>query len=268
MPESPYYYAEKGRKSDAIKALQFLRGQSPDGVQDEMAAIQSTVEEAMANKGTIMDVFATPGNRKALYIAAGLIAFQQLSGINVVLFNSQTIFIKANTGLDPAIASIIIGCVQVGSSGLTPLIVDRLGRKIILLVSAGVMTIGLIALGVFFYIQLTGGDLDSILWLPVPALVIYNIVYCVGFGPLPWAVMGEMFPSNIKPIASSMVASTCWVFGFLVTRFYPTLDALGTYYAFWLFAIFTTTAFFFVLFVVFETKGMSLQDIQNRLNKK
>lgn len=106
------------------------------------------------------------------------------------------------------------------------------------------------------------------LWLPVPALVLYNIVYCVGFGPLPWAVMGEMFPANIKSIASSMVASTCWILGFLVTYFYPSLDALGAYYAFWLFACFCVAAFFFTLFVVMETKGLSLQEIQDRLNGK
>lgn len=267
LPESPYYFAGKGQKSNAVRALQFLRGQSREGVQDEMTLIQTTVDESMANKGSVADVFKNKGNRKALLICAGLISFQQLSGINVVLFNSQTIFIKANTGLDPAIATIIIGIVQVASSGVTPLIADRLGRKIILLVSAGVMCLGLVALGAFFYVQING-DASGILWLPVPALIIFNIVYCVGFGPLPWAVLGEMFPSNVKSVASSMVASTCWVFGFLITRFYPALDALGPYYAFWLFGIFCGVAFFFVLFIVMETKGMSLQQIQDKLNGK
>ncbi|XP_023309511.1 facilitated trehalose transporter Tret1-like [Lucilia cuprina] len=268
MPESPYYFAGKGRKTDALKSLQFLRGQSAEAVQDEMATIQAVVEESMANKGSMVDIIKNPGNRKALIISAGLIAFQQLSGINVVLFNSQSIFESANTGLDPAIATIIVGAVQVGSSGLTPIIADRLGRKVILLTSAAVMSIGLAALGAFFYIKLVVGDTSNVLWLPVPALVVYNIVYCVGFGPLPWAVLGEMFPSNVKSIASSMVASTCWILGFFVTYFYPALDAMGSYYAFWLFAIFCVVAFFFTLFVVMETKGLSLQEIQDRLNGK
>ncbi|BFF92931.1 facilitated trehalose transporter Tret1 [Drosophila madeirensis] len=268
MPESPHYFAGKGRKTDALRSLQFLRGQSAEGVHDEMAEIQSSVEEAMASKGTIMDLFKNPGNRKALFICAGLISFQQLSGINVVLFNSQSIFASANTGLDPAIATIIIGCVQVASSGLTPIVADRLGRKVMLLTSASVMTVGLTALGAFFYMQLVVGDISSVVWMPVPALVIYNIVYCTGFGPLPWAVLGEMFPANIKSSASSIVASTCWTLGFLVTYFYPALDALGSYYAFWLFAGFMVVAFFFVLFVVMETKGLSLQEIQDRLNSK
>ncbi|XP_068153676.1 facilitated trehalose transporter Tret1 [Drosophila tropicalis] len=268
MPESPYYFAGKGRKTDALRSLQFLRGQSSQGVHDEMAGIQANVEDAMANKGTMMDLFKNAGNRKALFICAGLISFQQLSGINVVLFNSQSIFASANTGLDPAVATIIIGCVQVGSSGLTPIVADRLGRKIMLLISASVMSIGLAALGAFFYMQLVVQDISMVSWMPVPALIIYNIVYCIGFGPLPWAVLGEMFPANIKSAASSVVASTCWTLGFVVTRWYPALDALGSYYSFWLFAVFMVVAFFFVLFVVMETKGLSLQQIQDRLNGK
>ncbi|XP_055904308.1 facilitated trehalose transporter Tret1-like [Eupeodes corollae] len=267
FPESPYYFAEKGRKLDAIKSLQFLRGQSSEGVQDEMATIQATVEESMSNKGSFTDVFKGAGNRKALLISVGLIIFQQLSGINVVLFNSQAIFDKANTGLDAAIATIIVGIVQVVSSGVTPLIADRLGKKAILLMSSSVMCVGLATLGTFFLIQ-NIGDASGILWLPVPALILFVIVYCLGFGPLPWAVMGEMFPGNVKPIASSIVASTCWIFGFIITRWYPALDALGTFYAFYLFAIFCACAFFFTLFIVMETKGMSLQEIQNRLNNR
>lgn len=267
FPESPYYYAEKGRKLDAIKSLQFLRGQSAEGVQDEMSAIQASVEESLANKGSFVDVFRGTGNRKALLISVGLITFQQLSGINVVLFNSQTIFEKANTGLDASIATIIIGAVQVVSSGITPLIVERLGKKAILLMSSSIMAVGLAALGTFFYLQSIGNE-AGVLWMPVPALILFVIVYCLGFGPLPWAVMGEMFPGNIKPIASSIVASTCWIFGFIITRWYPALDALGPFYAFYLFTIFCGVAFFFVLFIVMETKGMSLQEIQNRLNKR
>ncbi|XP_030239813.1 facilitated trehalose transporter Tret1 [Drosophila navojoa] len=268
MPESPYYLAGKGRKTAAVRSLQFLRGQSAEGVHDEMAVIQANVEEAMANKGNMLDLVKVGSNRKALLICAGLISFQQLSGINVVLFNSQSIFASANTGLDPAIATIIIGCVQVASSGLTPIVVDRMGRKLLLLISASVMSIGLAALGGFFYMKLVVGDISSVLWLPVPALIIYNIVYCTGFGPLPWAVLGEMFPANIKSAASSVVASTCWILGFLVTRYYPALDALGSYYAFWLFSGFCIVAFFFVMFIVIETKGLSLNQIQVRLGSK
>lgn len=77
-----------------------------------------------------------------------------------------------------------------------------------------------------------------------------------------------MFPSNVKSIASSIVTSTCWILGFLVTYFYPTLSSLGTYVAFWLFGGCCAVAFAFVHFIVMETKGLSLQQIQDKLAGK
>ncbi|XP_053946919.1 facilitated trehalose transporter Tret1-like [Anastrepha ludens] len=268
MPESPYYYAAKGQKADALNSLQFLRGQSPDLLQHEMAVIEAGVEEFRANKGSIMDILKSKSNRKALIISTGLIMFQQLCGVNAVLFNSQSIFESANISVDSAIASIIVGSAQVGAAALTPFFVDRFGRKVILLISAFGMFVGLTGLGVFFYVQQVMGDARNLTWLPVPALVLFNIVYSIGFGPVPWAVLGEMFPANVKSIASLLVISTFIVFSFMVTYWYPPLNALGSYYAFWLFAIFCIAAFFFTLFVVMETKGLSLQEIQHKLNGK
>lgn len=94
--------------------------------------------------------------------------------------------------MDPEIATIIVGIVQVLASCCTPLVVDRLGRKIILLVSAGGMAISLGFLGLYFLLDHQGAEIvSSIKWLPIASLVCFVIVYCVGFGPLPWAVLGE-----------------------------------------------------------------------------
>lgn len=259
-----------GKKDEAIKALCFIRGKSPDGVQDELTEIQVSVEESMRNKASIKDLFATKGNIKALLIGCGLVSFQQLSGINVILFYSTSIFEKTGSSLDPAIATIMVGIVQVLASGCTPLIADRLGKKLILLISAAGMALFLATMGLYFYLDLTDKPAaQSLPWLPVVSLIGFVIVYCIGFGPLPWAVMGEIFPSNIKSIASSIVASTCWVLGFLVTRFFSSMDeAVGSHWAFWIFAILCCFAFAFTFTVVMETKGMSLQQIQDLLNGK
>ncbi|XP_075148733.1 facilitated trehalose transporter Tret1-like [Haematobia irritans] len=268
MPESPYYLAGKGRKIEALESLKYLRShEHADDIEEEMSIIQNDVEDSMSYKGSFKELITNPGNRKALIITAGLVAFQQLSGINVVLFNAQSIFENARTNLDPAIATIIVGSVQVAASGLTPILADRMGRKLILLISAVGMGLGLAALGLFFYMKIVVKNVSRFLWLPVPALIIYNIVYCIGFGPLPWALAGEMFTSNIKSKASSICTSTCWTLGFLVAYSYPLLAELGPHYAFWLFAIFCVVAFFFTLFFVLETKGLSLAEIQNKLNK-
>lgn len=125
-------------------------------------------------------------------------------------------------------------------------------------------------MGLYFYLDVNDkAAANSVTWLPVVSLIVFVIAYCIGFGPLPWAVLGEMFPSNVKSYASTLVAATCWVLGFLVTRFFSTMDAaLGSDWAFWVFAIFCAIAFAFTFTVVIETKGMSLQQIQDRLNGK
>lgn len=270
MPESPYFLVGKGRKHDAIKSLQFLRGRTSDEVQDELSMIQSSVEESQRSKGSFMDLFNNKGNFKALMICGGLISFQQLSGINVILFYSQKIFEKTGSSLEPAIATIMVGTVQVLASAVTPIVADRLGRRPILLVSAAGMAVCLGTMGIYFYMShIESESLDAIAWLPVTSLIGFVIVYCIGFGPLPWAVLGEMFPSNIKPIASSVVASTCWVLGFLVTKFFSSVDeVIGSHWSFWSFGIFCVIGFVFTFTMVMETKGMSLQKIQDKLNGK
>lgn len=269
MPESPYYYFAKGKKDEAISALSYLRGKSAEGVREEAEMIEGVVAESLKNAGTVKDLFNVKGNRKALIICCGLISFQQLSGINVVLFYSQSIFQKTGSSLDSAIATIIVGTVQVLASGCTPLIVDRLGRRIILLVSAGGMAIALGAMGLYFLFDIQQASfVGSIGWLPILSLIVFVSVYCVGFGPLPWAVLGEMFPSNVKSKASSIVASVCWIFGFIVTKYFSALDeAVGSDWAFWIFGILCIAAFAFTLTLVMETKGMSLQQIQDKLNE-
>lgn len=267
MPESPYYYAIKGDNKKALKSLQFLRGQNPKIVEEEMNEIQQSVDEAMSSKGTLLDIFRDPVYRKAILICGGLLMFQQFSGTTAVLFNSQSIFAAANSSLDPALATIIMGIVQLAGNLLTPFVVERTGRKMILLVSATGMLVTLFGLGTFFYVQ-TFGDPSGLLWIPIPALLGFNAFYAFGFGPIPWAIVGEMFPSNIKPVATSFVSVITSSISFVVTRWYPELNALGSYIAFWFFGVCCVLAILFVVFVVIETKGMSLQMIQDKLKSK
>lgn len=123
-------------------------------------------------------------------------------------------------------------------------------------------------MGLFFFLDSTKSPArDNVLWLPVASLIVYVTVYCVGFGPLPWAVLGEMFPVNVKSYASTIVASVCWVFGFLITKYFESIsDALGIHWAFWIFSICCIVAFVFTYTLVMETKGLSLQQIQDKLN--
>lgn len=218
-------------------------------------------------------------------IGAGLISFQNFSGIDAVLFYSETIFEKAGSSLNAAVATIIIGVVMLVSSCISPFFVDRSGRKSLLLISAAGMAISLTVMGIYFPLD-EQGMMGAFGWLPVTSLVGFILFYCVGFGPLPFTrkfcqfsfflflqtfllVLSELFSPDIKSVATSVAISMCWIVDFGVTKaFLPLESIVGTYGNFWIFGGFCVAAFVFVLSQVFETKGLTLNEIQAKLERK
>lgn len=270
LPESPYYLLQKDKKPEALASLTWLRkGRTPDDIEKELNMMQSSVEEDMKNAGHLTDLVATSGNRFALLLTCAAAAFQQLSGVNVVLFYSQSIFDMAGTSFSSSISSIIVGTMLVLGAAFSTSIAKRYAIKHMFIASAVGMTIFHGILGLYFFLQQHGHDVSSIWWLPLVSMVGYIVVYALGFGPLPWALMGEVFPSNIKPIASSVTISLCWGLSFILTRYFNNVsELLGTYVSFWLFAVFCIFAFLYSVFLVPNTKGKSLQEIQDILNKR
>ncbi|KAH9633267.1 hypothetical protein HF086_000866 [Spodoptera exigua] len=246
-----------GDREAAASCLAKIRGRSHEGVQAELDLMAADVNASLEKTATVADVFRG-SNFKAFYISCALVFFQQFSGINAVLFYMTNIFEAANSSLDSAIATIIIGVVQVIASCITPLVVDRLGRRILLLISASGTAIGL-----------GSPVVNSIGFLPILSLVLFIVTYCWGLGPLPWAVMSELFPIEVKAIASPIATAFCWVLSFLITRYFSAIaSGLGMGGTFFIFGACCVAAFFFTLFLVPETKGKSFQEIQDILSGK
>ncbi|CAG5021021.1 unnamed protein product [Parnassius apollo] len=266
MPESPMYYLIRNDRESAAESLMYIRGRSRAGVESELNEMAAHISASMENTATLADVFRG-SNFKAFYISCALVFFQQFCGINAVLFYMSTIFSAAGSDLDPSIATIIIGAVQAVASMMTPLVVDRLGRRILLLVSTSGTAVGLGLLGMYFLLSERGSPaVSSIGFLPILSLVLFILTYCWGLGPLPWAVMGELFPIEVKAVASPIATAFCWILSFLVTRYFePIADTVGMYVAFWLFGVCCVAGFLFTLFLVPETKGKSLPEIQDIL---
>ncbi|KAL4703610.1 hypothetical protein ACJJTC_006787 [Scirpophaga incertulas] len=266
MPETPTYLLTINDREGAAKSLACIRGKSIQGVEAELSIIADGVAAAQAKTASIADVFRG-ANFKAFYISCALVFFQQFSGINAVLFYMTDIFKAAGSSMDPAISTIIIGIVQMIASGITPMVADRLGRRMLLLVSSCGTAIGLALLGTYFLLAAQQSPLaGSLGFLPVASLVLFIVTYCWGLGPLPWAVMSELLPVEVKAAASPLATAFCWVLGFLITRYFSTISiALGTHFAFWLFGVFCIGSFFFTLLVVPETKGKSFSEIQDIL---
>ncbi|XP_012287765.1 facilitated trehalose transporter Tret1 [Orussus abietinus] len=268
MPESPYYLLSKGRKEDALQNLARLRGKTVQGVQKEADEMQAIVEEAFRNEASMADLFTVKANFKALLFTCALVAFQQFSGIDVMLFYTEEIFISAHSTIPSSISTIVIGVVQVAASVVTPFVVDRLGRRILLVFSGVGETITLGALGLFFYLmEVSKMDTSSISWLPIGCLMVFISTYSVGWGPLPWAVMGEMFASDVKSKASSITVCICWFIAFIITKFFSNVKvAFGSHTAFWIFGVCAALSVVFTIFLLPETKGKTLQQIQNELS--
>jgi len=262
-PESPYFLVKK----DISKAEQSLRSiRGTYDVSRELSEIKSTVEKSEG--GSFTDIFVDRGNRKAFLIGSGLIFFQQFSGINIVLFSGQDVFSAAGGDMPAAYGPIIIALVQFFTSFITPIASDRSGRKILLIISHTCMLTVQIFFGLYFFMKKNDeSSVENYSWLPITTLIIYITSYNVGSGPIPWAVLGELFPSNIKDLAAAGASSICWICGFIITILYPTFkNSIGIGITFWIFSAFGVFATLFIVMFVIETKGKSLQQIQDELN--
>lgn len=117
--------------------------------------------------------------------------FQQFSGINAVIFYAQSIFEAAGSTLEPAICTIIVGVVQVVMTVASALLIEKAGRRILLLQSSVVMGLCLVMLGVYFQLKEGGSDVENISFLPLGSVVLFIVSFSLGLGPLPWLLMGN-----------------------------------------------------------------------------
>ncbi|CAG7826804.1 unnamed protein product [Allacma fusca] len=261
VPASPRYLLSKGEVAEASKALAWFRGaESSQQVEFELRLIQKSIDDAKAKKVQPKDFFS-PALLKPISISVGLMFFQSFSGTDAVTFYTVDIFKSAGSSLDGNVATIIVGSVQVLATFLSLVLVDRAGRRVLLLVSDAVMAIALMALAIYFFLD----EDTKLTWgmLPLISLVVFVTSYSIGFGPVPWMMMGEILPNHVIGTASAIATSFNWFFTFLVIRFFADLQILiGTNWAYVFFSCFCVAGICFVFFFVPETKGKSLDEIQ------
>lgn len=266
IPETPRWYISKGEGDRAKQTLRWLRGKDADieDEYDELIKAQQEYEKA-DETATFKDLFCK-ANINPLLISLGLMFFQQLSGINAVIAYTTSIFEMADPDIDKTVCTLIVGLVNFLSTFIATVLIDKLGRKVLLYISVVSMIITLSILGLYFYLKHIQTDLSSYSWLPLASAVVYVLGFSLGFGPIPWLMMGEILPAKIRGFAASIATAFNWACTFLVTKtFIDITNAMGTYGAFWLFAGFCVASLVFVIMWVPETQGLSLQDIEKKL---
>lgn len=265
MPETPYWLLVNGKKAQARVALKRLRGF--ENVDDELEEMSTIVGGQMEQTGKWGELFFTKSNFKALCILLGLKTVQQMSGVSAFLVYSELIFKQAGGYISESIAAIIFGSVQFLSSLFSTLVVDLVGRRPLLMISAAGCFVALVAQATYFYIQYTGMyNIDSIGWIPITTMLFYIIMYSVGLGAIPMMVPSELFPSNIKAKALCVMDLYLAMAAFLTTIFYQTIaNKFGSHIPFSIFAISCIVGIVWIYFCVPETKGRSLDEIQQIL---
>ncbi|XP_076547027.1 hdc homolog, cell cycle regulator isoform X1 [Osmia lignaria lignaria] len=262
MPESPLYHLSKNDEDSARKCMRFLRG--PDtNFDSEIDAFKEQVEHSHKQK-VKLSVFLKKPVLKTLGLAYGMMFAQQFSGINAVIFYGETIFKQTGVEMDSLLQVVIFAVVQVFACVVSALLVDKLGRKFLMMLSMGAMSLCLLALGVFFLVKNKQPDkVSHISWLPLTSACLYILTFCLGAGPIPWAYMGEIFPAKLKGVASSSAAFFNWILAFTVTVSFSTVtDTIGNAPTFFIFSIICTLSVVFLMFFMIETKGKTFAEIQ------
>jgi sugar porter (SP) family MFS transporter len=258
MPESPRWLAEHGHSGRAREVLARIRG--TENIESEWLEIQKTLTET-EERGSLSDLFG-PSVRMALVIGIGLAIFQQVTGINTVIYYAPLIVQSAgiSTASGAILATAGIGLVNVLMTIVAMWLIDHVGRRPLLLIGIAGMIISLGVLGFVFRMP-TGGALA---WLAVVTLMVYVASFAISLGPIFWLLISEIYPLRVRGIAEGTAAGVNWAFNFLVSvTFLTLLELLGPSLTFWVYALLAIASWLFSYYLVPETKGRTLEEIEH-----
>lgn len=262
MPESPYYHIMKNRLEDAENSLRKLN----NGVEVEstLKGIVSSLKEEKASKASVFEIVTDPANRRAVYITFGLRFFQQATGITAMNFYVKTIFIDVDTGLSPTTISIIYFMLQLIMCSLNTTLIDKTGRKPLLIFSFIGTGIANAVLCIYFYCDNFIDFSETYYkYIPVIAILVYVIIFNTGLAATPMVLFGEFFNTRVKAVAMALADIFFSILIISVSLFFQyTKDYVGIYIPFGAFSILGLIGLLFVYYCIPETKGMSLQEIQ------
>ena len=258
LPESPRWLMKAGKQEKAFPTLNKIGGEAY--ARKEMANIQATLDD-VSEKIDFKALF-NPKFRNVLLIGIVVAVFQQWCGINTVFNYAEEIFTAAGYGVSDTLFNIVItGTVNLVFTLVAMFTVDKWGRKKLMVFGASGLAITYLLLGSAFYLELKG---VAVLSLVVVAIAIY----AMSLAPIAWVILSEIFPNRVRGAAMSLATFALWIACFILTYTFPLLNqSFGPAGTFWLYAAICILGFIFVLKKLPETKGKTLEEIENELVK-
>jgi sugar porter (SP) family MFS transporter len=261
VPHSPRWLISVGRREDAAESIRKTKGTWK--LDQAMAGIE---EELASEPNSKWSDLLVGGARRALTVAVGLAVFQQVTGINAIIYYSDEIL--ADAGFETASAQagaslIAVGIVNVLATLIAVAFVDRLGRRPLLMAGMTGMLAGLIGLSVTNLYESTANSTHTIVGsLSIIWMMVYIASFAFSLGPVVWTIISEVFPTNVRAKGMSVATAVNWGAAFVLTLLFPVLiDWFGSSITFAILAALTVVALWWTWVNVPETKGKSLEEI-------
>jgi MFS transporter, SP family, xylose:H+ symportor len=251
VPETPRYLALAGKDDKALHVLSKINGTKK--ANEILSEIKETAHEKVEK------VLAY--GWKVLVIGILLSVFQQIVGINVVLYYAPTIFKGLGFGNDAAMwQTVIMGFVNIIFTLVAIFTVDKFGRKPLLIIGSIGMAIGMFAIAFLAYLNIIG--VSTLIFI-----VIYTASFMMSWGPICWVLISEIFPNTIRGKAVAIAVAAQWISNFIVSSTFPALQAVSMTFTYSLYGVMSVLSALFVWKMVPETKGKTLEQM-NKLWKK
>jgi sugar porter (SP) family MFS transporter len=267
IPESPRYLIASHKIPEARKVLSTLLGQK--NLEITINRIRETLERE--DKPSWKDLKApTGGIYGIVWVGLGLSIFQQFVGINVIFYYSNVLWQAVGFSADDAaIATVITSVINVATTLIAIALIDKIGRKPLLLIGSSGMAVTLITMSIIFANATLGADGKPSLpgasgMIALIAANLFVVAFGMSWGPVVWVLLGEMFPNRIRAAALGLAAAGQWAANWLITVTFPGLrDHLGLAYGFY--GLCAVLSGLFVWKWVMETKGVSLEDMHGEI---